>query len=250
MKKLFLMLLCATSLLFVGCKEQNNPEETLTPNAIDLGLSVKWANMNIGARNPKDYGDFFAWGETEPKNDYSWSTYKWRTGLDNITIPQYDTSIVPVIDSIVIDSIVIGNTIVVDRDTIYKDSIVVDSSKVFLKLEVDAAHVNWGNNWRMPTNAELDELKDSCTWTWTKQNGVKGYTVTGKNGNFIFLPAAGFRVDAGHYYVGSGGNYWSSSLLDKEIGSNEAYTLYFRSINVDRNRHNRGLGHSVRPVCP
>lgn len=246
MKKLFLMLLCATSLLFVGCKEQNNPQEVLTPDAIDLGLSVKWANMNVGAKNTEDYGDFFAWGETEPKSDYSWSTYKWRTGLDNITIPKYDTCIISMIDSIVIDSIVIGDTVVVDRDTIYKDSIVVDSSKV-LKPEADAAYVNWGNNWRMPTNAELNELKDSCTWTWTMQNGVTGYTVTGKNGNFIFLPAAGFSDDMSHYFVDSYGRYWSSSLYDNL--SNYVYNLYFYSNYIHWGYNNCGLGHSVRPVC-
>lgn len=229
------MLLCATSLLFVGCKEQNNPQEVFTPEAIDLGLSVKWANMNVGATSPEDYGDYFAWGETEPKSDYSWEMYKWSTDLDNITIPKYDTSIVSVVDSIVVG------------DTIYRDSIVIDSNIVFLKPEVDAAHVNWGGTWRMPTNAELDELKDSCTWTWTNQNEVKGYKVTGKNGNFIFLPVAGLRYDKSLNFVGLYGRYWSSSPYENL--SNYAYNLYFYSNYIHGGYNNRSLGHSIRPVC-
>ena len=110
----------------------------------------------------------------------------------------------------------------------------------------DAATANWGGSWRMPTEAEFQELVDTCTWTWTTQNGHKGYKVTGPNGNSIFLPVAGYRsgdtlCDAGKY-----GNYWSSTPLgiDKDLASN----LYFGERYRDVSWNSRDYGHSVRPV--
>ena len=102
----------------------------------------------------------------------------------------------------------------------------------------DAARVNWGGSWRMPTNTELTELRNNCTWTWTTQNGVNGYKVTSKgNGNSIFLPAA----------EGSHGNYWSSSLDADDPYS--AWYVYFTSGNVYRVSHYRRSAFNVRPVC-
>ncbi|MBR3608332.1 MAG: hypothetical protein IKL50_00405 [Bacteroidales bacterium] len=119
-----------------------------------------------------------------------------------------------------------------------------------LELSDDAARVNWGGSWRMPTKAEQDELRDTnnCTWTWTTQNGVRGYKVTSKkNGNSIFLPAAGCRYDSNLYDAGSFGYYWSSSL--NTSNSNYAYFLLFNSSNVYWYFNYRYVGRSVRPVC-
>ena len=189
---------------------------------VDLGLSVKWATCNVGANSPEDYGDYFAWGETEPKTTYSWSTYKYCNGTYK-TITKYCT----------------------------KSSYGTVDNKTTLELSDDAAHVNWGGKWRMPTRAEQDELRDTnnCTWTWTTQNGVKGYKVTSKkNGNSIFLPAAGSRDDDYLFDAGSGGGYWSSSLNTSE--SNFASIVGFDSSNENlyygSNRH---YGRSVRAVC-
>ena len=116
-----------------------------------------------------------------------------------------------------------------------------------LPLERDAAYVNWGSSWRMPTYDEIDELINTSytTWTWTTQNGVNGYKVTSKtNGNSIFLPAAGYRSGSGLNDAGSYGDYWSS-LLDTGY-SGRAYYLYFRSDDVLRG--SRYLGRTVRPV--
>ena len=120
-------------------------------------------------------------------------------------------------------------------------------NKTVLDLEDDVAHVKWGGSWRMPTNAELDELLTNCTWTWTTKNGVKGYKVTSKsNGNSIFLPAAGYRYGASLDYSGSYGYYWLSSLAASY--SDYAYDLFFYSGNCSWSTNSRYYGFSVRPV--
>ncbi|MBR5324084.1 MAG: hypothetical protein IKV14_04620, partial [Muribaculaceae bacterium] len=191
---------------------------------VDLGLSVKWATCNVGATTPEEYGDYFAWGETQPKSYYYWSTYKYYNG-------SYDTMTKYCTES--------------NYDTV--------DNKTTLELSDDAAYVNWGGNWRMPTIEEQKELLNTsnCTWRWTTQNGVKGRKVTSKkNGNSIFLPAAGYLQggylnDAGDY--GDYGGYWSSSLTT--VLSGYAYGLYFYSSNLDWYSNYRCYGLSVRAVC-
>lgn len=187
------------------------------PQAVDLGLSVKWASFNVGASSPEEYGDYFAWGETEPKSTYSRITYKWCNG-SSTSMTKYCTS----------------------------SSFGTVDGKTILDLADDAAHVNWGGNWRMPTKAEQDELRNTnnCTWTWTTQNGVNGYKVTSKkNGNSIFLPAAGSSLG----YAGSSGYYWSSSL--DPYGPASAYDFRFGSRDVDWLNRSRYGGRTVRAVC-
>ncbi len=186
---------------------------------VDLGLSVKWATMNVGANAPEENGDYFAWGETEPKDYFDVSTYKWCNGSEN-TLTKYCT---------------------------YSDYGTVDN-KAVLDLEDDAAHANWGGAWRMPTVDEMEELKEKCNWEWTTQSGVNGQKVTGPNGNSIFLPAAGYRWFDLLYSAGSYGNYWSGSLLPYD--DNYACCLYFNSGGTNLGGDNRGSGHSVRAVCP
>lgn len=182
--------------------------------AVDLGLSVKWASFNVGASSPEDYGYYFAWGETEPKSYYNWSTY-----FDSVN----------------------GSSSNFSKYAINK--------KTTLDPEDDAAHVNWGGDWRMPTKAEQDELRTKCTWTWTTQNGVKGYKVSSKtNGNSLFLPAAGGRRNGELSYAGSWGRYWSSSL-----NPNDGYIAYYLNFSSDGwgwNDGDRNYGLSVRAVCP
>ena len=201
--------------------EQSSTPDSGTENGheyVDLGLSVKWATMNVGASTPEEYGDYFAWGETEPKATYSWSTYKWCNG-SKPTLTKYN------------------------MDSSYGT---VDN-KTQLDLSDDAAHVNWGGDWRMPTDAEMTELRTNCTWTWTTENGVKGYKVSSKsNGNSIFLPAAGCRYNSARGSAGSFGYYWSSSLYSD--GPYFACELRFYSDSVLRYSSNRYYGPSVRPV--
>ena len=189
---------------------------------VDLGLSVKWATCNVGATTPEGYGNYYAWGETSPKTTYNWSSYKYCNGSYD-TMTKYCT----------------------------KSSYGTVDNKTTLELSDDAARVNWGGSWRMPTLAEQEELMDTdnCTWTWTTQNGVKGYKVTSKkNGNSIFLPATGHRYDDDLNDAGDYGDYWSSSL--SAYYSDNAYYFYFNSSNVYRNYYYRCYGRSVRPVCP
>ena len=186
---------------------------------VDLGLSVKWATCNVGASIPEEYGDYFAWGEVEPKETYDWSTYKWCNGnYDNLI--KYCT----------------------------KSSYGTVDNKTVLDKEDDAASVNWGGAWRMPTNAELTELREQCTWTWTGQNRIYGYKVTSKtNGNSIFLPTAGYYYDSARCEAGKYGYYWSSSLFT-DGGQYLAWCKGFYPGVIFLNRE-RFVGLSVRPVC-
>mgnify|MGYP003295025094 CR=1 FL=1 len=190
---------------------------------VDLGLSVKWATCNVGATTPAEYGDYFAWGETTTKTDYSWDTYKYCKGTDT-TITKYC------------------------YDSWYGNYRFADN-KTTLDSKDDAATVNWGGSWRMPTDDELIELRKQCKWRWTTHNGENGYKVTGPNGNSIFLPAAGYMYGNALCYAGLYGHYWSSSLDAGSPGN--AYDVYFRSDYVGWDYHNyyRFYGFAVRPVC-
>ncbi len=191
---------------------------------VDLGLSVNWAGWNVGATSPKEYGGYYAWGEVEEKSIYYWTTYKWCNG-GATTLTKYCT------------------------DSYYG---IVDNKRV-LEPQDDVAHMKWGNGWRMPTEGELEELKNNCTWEWISYNDINGYKVTGKplsNGkrNSIFLPAAG------HYggnstlldYAGSNGYYWGSTFASDV--SCRAHVLDFSRKRCDVFNFGRYHGYSVRPV--
>lgn len=203
-------------------KVQSSTKKNDNHEYVDLGLSVKWATCNVGATKPEEYGDYFAWGETEPKKDYSWGTYKWCKGSRN-TLTKYCTN----------------------KTNKKGSSVSVD--KTVLALQDDVAHVKWGGKWRMPTKEEFKELCEKCTWEWKSLNGVVGHLVTGPNGNSIFLPAAGYRDGTDLYYRGLHGYYWSATLLEHNSGY--ACTLYFRGGSSYWNVwYDRYYGFSVRPV--
>ena len=186
--------------------------EDIPEGAVDLGLSVLWASCNVGADSPEEYGGYFAWGETTTKSDYSSST-----------------------------SITYGLSISALE---YRGIIGADGQ---LAPAYDAATVNWGDDWRMPTLDEIEELIDRCTWEWTSVNEVNGRLVTGPNGNSIFLPAAGYRNGADVFHRGSNGFYWSATL-DSRYSTSSAYCLYFYDGNDDWGSPYRGYGLAVRPV--
>ena len=171
---------------------------------VDLGLpsGLKWATCNVGAKTPEQCGNYYAWGETKPKDEYTQAnSLTYEKQMDDIS----------------------GNA------------------------QYDAATANWGGDWRMPTKVEMEELNDKCTWEWTKQNGIRGYKVTGPNGNSIFLPAVGY-FNGTTFSSGSCGSsyYWSST----PYSNGNAYYLRF-----DSGGHStitafgyRNYGSSVRPV--
>ena len=193
--------------------------DVMVCEAVDLGLSVKWATCNVGASSPEKYGGYYAWGETEEKSYYDWSTYKYYESSSG-ALTKYCTD---------------AGYGTVDNKTV-------------LEPNDDVAHVKWGGSWRMPTSSEISELRNNCSWTWTTQNNVNGYVVTSKvNGNSIFLPAAGYRWSEEGDFSGSIGYYWSASLGGYDY-SYSAYSLVFISGDWGLCSYTRGIGFSVRPV--
>lgn len=233
-KKLFqknLMLLCLVGMTaFISC----NKNETSDPNGskngyewVDLGLSVKWATCNVGASSPEEFGLLYAWGETEPKTEYTWANYKW-----------WDCSLVRM------TKYCLGNG---DQD-----------NKFTLDAKDDAAYVNMGKKWRTPTSSEWAEL-EKCKWRNTTKNGVEGYLIIGPNRNHIFLPTTCYS----NYFtpnVSSFGYMTSSIYIEKNpdeiignedfvyIGSDSKhYTEGFGWLRLEKSLRYRG--YSVRAVC-
>ena len=185
MKRIDVFLLCFVAVLttisaqntFMGNLETSGVENGY--EWVDLGLpsGLKWATCNVGATKPKEIGDLFAWGEVEPKEDYSLGNYKWYNASDS-TYTKYYT----------------------DSKNNTKTKGIVDN-KVVLDKEDDAASVNMGGRWRMPTDEEFLELMNLCRWERTK----KGYKVIGPNGSSIFLST--------YFYFGDWmASYWTRSL--------------------------------------
>ena len=209
---------------------------------VDLGLpsGLKWAKCNLGASKPSDYGDYYAWGETAPKADYTWATYKWMQAgqSDWKYITKY--------------TFADGKT-----GGIWYDSSgnFIGDNLTTLRPADDAATQQLGSPWRMPTVDEQEELITKCTWTWTTQDGVNGYQVDGPNGNAIFLPAAGLRSGSALGSAGSRGFYLSNSHSSHSSHSTSRNDVVFRIYFYSNGQHSmdtylRCLGYSVRPVRP
>jgi len=195
--------------------------------AVDLGLpsGTKWANMNVGAEKPEDYGLFFAWGETtgytsdtSDGRSFDWANYKWCNGSKKSLTKYCNDASYGTVDN-----------------------------QLTLLPEDDAARANWGGEWSMPTYDDMCELLDNTTSEWTTQNGVNGRRFTStRNGNSIFLPAAGFRLAASLGNQSMVGYYWSASV--DPSGSNNARYLYFDRGGKFTLSNYRNYGCSVRPV--
>lgn len=230
MTKLKSLFLVSCLILLSSCKviskgtmcEGNSPKLT-KHEYVDLGLpsGILWATMNLGSFSLEEGGDFFSWGEVSTKKIYGLSNYKLGKGNDDD-----DESLTP---------------------TKYNDNpkySVVDSLYT-LSMEDDAAFVEWGPEWRMPTYADFLELIENCKWKWKKINGKYGYKVKAKNGNWIFLPAAGLRYNDQHDYRDES-FYWTSTLYEKN--SRAARLLYFDSKMREMMAANRCSGCTIRPV--
>ena len=189
---------------------------------VDLGLPSGnlWATCNIGSQAPEDYGDYFAWGETLPKNTYSWSSYQYCNGSIS-TITKYC------------------------NDPEYGYNGFTDTLTTLLPID-DAAAVYWGTDWHMPTEEEWEELYTFTTVTWTTQNGVNGRLFTASNGNSLFLPATGCFSGANHIDAGSSGYYWSSSLYTDN--PSRAWKLSFDYGGLNMSGSTRWYGYAVRAV--
>ena len=201
-------------LILGGGAHQDNHEY------VDLGLpsGTLWATCNVGANSPEQYGDYFAWGETAPKEVYTWETYKWCNGTwDSLTKYNFQN---------------------------YYGTV---DNKNELEPADDAAQANWGLSWQMPTKAQQDELHEHCNWQWTTMNGVNGYLGTGPSGKTLFLPAAGYKDGTRIVSEGEFGYYWSHSLYYGM--SLYAYNhLFFSGSSPGWNKQERSFGLSIRPV--
>jgi len=217
----------------------NNDQQDTTPYSpptgfkngrayVDLGLpsGTVWAYCNIGANSPTDAGDYYAWGETSPKETYGWSNYRYCNGTYE-SLTKYCTEL---------SWMEFGNDGYTDTLTT-------------LEASDDAATVNWGSDWRMPTEAEINELRLNCEWEPLDDGiNVIGYIITGPNGNSIVLPFTGYYKNSEIIDEQYSGHFWSSSL-DSQIPYTSRciyfQTSYIQGINTDY----RCYGLTVRPVC-
>jgi hypothetical protein len=195
---------------------QPEPPSPTAGKAVDLGVSVLWADRNVGANKSSDAGKYFAWAEINDKTEYTKQSY--TSGYDNLT----------------------GT---------FTDSVSVNH---IAGSKFDAARVSWGGTWRMPTDDEVEELKNNCTLEWTFQDGVPGYLVTSKKNakNHIFLPAAGY-ISNGTSVSGNGsfGKYWTDRLFTyKDPFKTNAFALSTASSSFYCSSLPREFGALIRPV--
>ena len=227
-KTIAAVMLIVAAIIVAGCNKPDEPKNVSGNfnghDYVDLNLpsGTLWATCNVGASIPEGYGDYFAWGETEPKDFYGWSNYKYCKDDWNRLIKYCSSSI-------------FGYLHFIDDLTVLED---VD----------DAATAKWGSGWYMPTEAQWEELLQNTSSTWTTQNGVNGRLFTGSNGYTLFLPAAGNRWESEMNGIGTFGNCWSSSLFLRSpngakflvFGEDRSYVFYDA----------RCKGGSVRAVHP
>lgn len=185
------------------------------PKMVDLGLpsGTLWADCNLGAKTPYEAGNYYAYGETETKSDFSWSTYKWWT----------------------------------DKMTKYTG----EDGKAQLEAADDVVRVRLGEGYRIPTVDDYIELKNKCSWSWISEyHGANGFLFKGPNGNTIFLPAAGFKSGKDRYYYGVNVCYWLSDVTSND---SYTYAYGIASIGglfgTGAGTIGRSLGCSIRPVA-
>lgn len=237
--------------------EEEKPVGGVVGEPVDLGLSVKWSNVNIGASKPQNFGNYYAWGETKIKDDYSWSTYKYSSGSSWQDVNKYTAD----------DG---------QKGGIWYNSKTgefIGDGKTSLERSDDAASVNMGGSWSMPTAEDWEELLSNCTWEWTNDydgTGESGFVITSKadaNTNSIFLPAAGYINLWNDGRVGNDGYsciYWSSSHVGEASDyMSDSYGETHYAVGVWCSDYSlnvsfqgcmahmlRGYGMAVRAVCP
>ncbi len=203
--------------------DNHHPTDSVTHAFVDLGLpsGLLWATCNIGASSPEEVGDYFAWGDTLPKEMYDWKNYRYASYDDRYLLNKYCTNPDCGVDG-------------------FADGLAT------LEPVDDAATANWGAEWRMPTSEEFDELIQNTECIWTSMNGVEGRLFTAANGNSVFFPATGFRLD-GELICTNLGIYWSSSLQTNcQVA---AWSLHFDYGNMHVcGTYERSRGQIVRAV--
>ena len=214
-----------------GCNKSDGPNhgndqgnELNGHEYVDLGLpsGTLWATCNVGSETPEDYGGYYAWGETEPKELYDWKSYQYGRFIhERYELNKYCT------------------------DSAYGLNGFVDNLTV-MEPDDDVARTCWGEGWRMPTIGEWEELFLNTTGVWTTLNDVKGWRCTASNGNSLFLPAAGYWWDDA--FNADLGLYWSRTI-NKEF----PYRAWGFHFNCDSSHlcgsSDRNRGQTVRAVC-
>lgn len=201
--------------IFTACETKEIPiSGTISGHDyVDLNLpsGTLWATCNVGADSPKDFGDYFSWGEVSSKSSYELDNYVYGYDSDFWDYKKYNDS---------------------------------DGARTLSSYD-DVAYSKWGSSWRMPTIDQLQELVDECTWSWINYKGKKGYKVKSRTSdNFIFLPAAGYRYSDGGY-IKKMGYYWS---INRTESTSNAQILHFYEGNIEIDYIPRFNGLSVRPV--
>lgn len=281
-----LISLCAALLVLTACRNTANGNSSGKSQSagienghayVDLGLSVRWATCNVGAKTPEEYGDRFAWAETSVKSNYDWTSLKYCHSDINLSLSKYiaepmkkvalqdgyrlrslDSPEIPLSTSTSVFpfSLVATGAPITDSLLYFEDIVAYAvaanafqaDGKTVLEASDDAASVNWGGSWHMPTRDEWLELFEKCTWNWTAVNGVSGHVVTSKtNGNSIFLPATGLHYGQELQYDGTQGYYWCSSLEPENPW--QACSVFSNRSAANMGSCNRNIGLSVRPVC-
>ncbi len=211
--------LVACALAFTACEKTEDSKKVGDHYAVDMGLSVRWATVNVGAISPSDYGDHYAWGETKTKDSYSWDTYtRWKKADKNTYAKPADYFV--------------GSVNLTDE-----------------YIKMDVAHKEWGSKWRMPTKAEFEELLDTnnCVWKETTENGVNGYKVKSRiTKKSIFLPFAGCRFTSSDYNDGNTGSYWTSE--SNGVKANCVTISGYDNLPKSATTDYLFYGKSVRPV--
>ena len=234
MKAVAAIMLMTAAVCTVGCNKDDDSDEWGGNNGnggggfwdnytwVDLGLpsGTLWATCNVGANAPEEYGDYFAWGETQPKDYYDWNTYKYCNG-DYNQLTKYC------------------------NNSSYGYNGFTDNLTILQPMD-DAATANWGSNWCMPTREQWQELIENTTDMWTTMNGVYGRLFSASNGCSLFLPASGYRDESGLYDAGDWGGFVSSSLYTREPDG--AWSIGFYSDGYLGNNSLRYYGLPVRPV--
>lgn len=197
-------------------------EPQIVAEAVDLGLSVNWATCNLGAESPEKDGYYYAWGETQPKKEYSANTYRWYDRESGMFTKYITDSLSGQVDG-----------------------------KTVLDAEDDAAHEYWGGNWRMPSNKEIQELISLCDWEQTTINGVEGYKISsqveGYENNWIFIPITGCKVGT-TFFEDEEGYYWTNTVNQDD--QTMADYLYLDRDYMSVWHYYRYQGRSIRAVTP
>lgn len=225
------LMLMMAMVCIAGCTKPDEPNNggnnnggTINGHAyVDLGLpsGTLWATCNVGATTPEEYGDYFAWGEIQPKTTYDWNTYKYCSNGNHYHLVKYC------------------------NNSNFGHNGFTDNYLVLLESD-DAAFFNWGNDWSIPEKEQWEELFQNTNSTWTTRNDVAGRLFTASNGNSLFLPAAGyFRNDIVHS-SNIIGHYWSSSLSVENPSC--AMDFCFDMVNYGISTFYRNYGLPVRPV--